>query len=226
MLQLVESGGPFVYVLGLLALVSMLLVFERIFFFQKVRVNVGNLLLGIANQVRKGAFAEAIHEAARARGPAARVVHAILLRKTLQRRDLRDIAQEAGQLEVVSLEHNLRALYGIALVAPLVGMLGTVSGLVKTFMVVSQDKGFASPSDMSAGVYESLITTGLGLAIAIPTYLFYLFFYGKVAKMVHQIERVGIEMVNIICDAREQGEIVSFSEKKDEISKKSKMVDQ
>jgi len=222
MLQLIEQGGPFVYVLALLAFVSMLIILERIFFFQKVRINIGDLLLGLANHVRKGAFAEALHEAARAPGPAARVAHAILMRKNLPRRDLRDVAKESGQLEVPRMERNLRAIYGIALIAPLVGMLGTVSGLVKTFMAVSHDKGFASPAEMSNGVYESLVTTGLGLAIAIPVYLFYLFFYGRVKRMVHRIERTGIEMINIICDAREQGEIVSFREEAEEISDKKK----
>ncbi len=222
MLQFIAKGGPFAYVLALLAFVSMLLIFERIFFFQKVKINVGNLLLGLANHVRKGAFAEALHEAARAPGPTARVAHSILMRKNLPRRDLRDVAQEAGQLEIPRLERNLRGIYGIALIAPLVGMLGTVSGLVKTFMEVSADKGFASPAEMSAGVYESLITTGLGLAIAVPVYLFYLFFYGRVKRIMHRIERTGIEMVNIICDAREQGEIVSFREEADGIKGKKR----
>lgn len=227
MLQFIGQGGPFAYVLALLAFVSILLILERLFFFQRVKISVGDLLLGLANHVRKGAFAEALHEAARAPGPSARVAHAVLIRKNLERRDLRDVAQEAGQLEVPRMERNLRALYGIALIAPLVGMLGTVSGLSKTFMEVSKDTGFTSPSEMSGGVYESLVTTGLGLAIAIPTYLFYLFFYGRVKRMVHRMERTGVEMVNIICDAREQAEIVSFreeargiSEKKEKKSKK------
>ena len=225
MLQLVEQGGPFVWVIGVLAFVSMLLVVERIFFFQKVRINVGDLLLGLANHVRKGAYAEAVHEAVRAPGPAARVAHAILMRKSLSRRDLRDVAQEAGQLEVPRMERNLRALYGIAHIAPLVGMLGTVNGLMGTFMSMNQDKAFSSPAVMSGGVYESLVTTGLGLAVAVPVYLFYLFFYGRVKRMAHRIERCGIEMVNIICDAREQGEIVSFREEADEIAdlKKTKV---
>lgn len=222
MLQLVEDGGPFVWVLGVLAFAAMLLVLERIFFFQKIRINVGDLLLGLANHVRKGAFAEAVHEAARAPGPAARVAHAVLSRKNLPRRDLRDVAQEAGQLEVPRMERYLRALYGVAVVAPLIGMLGTVSGLVKTFLAVSEDRGFASPADMAGGVYESLVTTGLGLAVAVPAYLFYLFFYGRVKRMAHRIERAGIEMVNIICDAREQAEIVSFREEAEEISGKQK----
>jgi len=222
MLQFIEQGGPFAYVLALLAFVSLLLIFERIFFFQRVKISVGDLLLGLANHVRKGAFAEAIHEAARAPGPTARVAHAILMRKNLSRQDLRDVAKEAGQLEVPRMERNLRALYGIALVAPLVGMLGTVTGLTKTFMEVSKEKGFASAAEMSGGVYESLVTTALGLSIAIPAYLFYLFFYGRVKRMVHRIERTGVEMVNIICDAREQAEIVSFRDEAKEISDKKK----
>ena len=222
MLQFIGQGGPFAYALALLVFVSLLLIFERIFFFQRVKISVGDLLLGLANHVRKGAFAEALHEAARAPGPTARVAHAILMRKNLPRRDLRDVAKEAGQLEVPRMERNLRALYGIALIAPLVGMLGTVSGLTKTFMEMNKEKGFASAAEMSGGVYESLLTTALGLSIAIPVYLFYLFFYGRVKRMVHRIERTGVEMVNIICDAREQAEIVSFSEEAKEISKKKK----
>lgn len=222
MLQFIEQGGPFAYVLALLAFVSLLLIFERIFFFQRVKISVGDLLLGLANHVRKGAFAEALHEAARAPGPTARVAHAILMRKNLPRQDLRDVAKEAGQLEVPRMERNLRALYGIALVAPLVGMLGTVTGLTKTFMEVNKEKGFASAAEMSGGVYESLVTTALGLSIAIPVYLFYLFFYGRVKRMVHRIERTGVEMVNIICDAREQAEIVSFRDEAKEISGKKK----
>ena len=222
MLQFIEQGGPFAYALALLAFVSLLLIFERIFFFQRVKISVGDLLLGLANHVRKGAFAEALHEAARAPGPTARVAHAILMRKNLPRRDLRDVAKEAGQLEVPRMERNLRALYGIALIAPLVGMLGTVSGLTKTFMEMNKEKGFASAAEMSGGVYESLLTTALGLSIAIPVYLFYLFFYGRVKRMVHRIERTGVEMVNIICDAREQAEIVSFRKEAKEISNKKK----
>lgn len=222
MLQFIEQGGPFAYVLALLAFVSLLLIFERIFFFQRVKISVGDLLLGLANHVRKGAFAEALHEAARAPGPTARVAHAILMRKNLPRQDLRDVAKEAGQLEVPRMERNLRALYGIALVAPLVGMLGTVTGLTKTFVEVNKEKGFASAAEMSGGVYESLVTTALGLSIAIPVYLFYLFFFGRVKRMVHRIERTGVEMVNIICDAREQAEIVSFRDEAEEISSKKK----
>ncbi|MBK1792830.1 MotA/TolQ/ExbB proton channel family protein [Persicirhabdus sediminis] len=220
MIELLQQGGPFVMVLAALAFVAVFLIFERIFFFQRVRINVGDLLLGLANHVRNKAYAEALHEASRAPGPVARVCHAVLMRRQVPRSDLRDIAQEAGQMEVPILERNLRPLYSIAMVAPLIGMLGTISGLTETFMLQSMDDGFASSSEMNMGIYKSLITSAIGLTIAVPAYLFYIYFYSKVKRMAHSIERGGIEMINIICDARDQTEIVSFREEADELGKK------
>ncbi|WP_377177276.1 MotA/TolQ/ExbB proton channel family protein [Rubritalea tangerina] len=167
----------------------------------------------MANHVRKKAYGEALHEAARAPGPVARVAHATLMRHHLPRTDLRDIAREAGQLEVPRIEKNLRALYTVALVAPLVGMMGTVMGLIETFDGMQERAGFSSAKMINDGVHECLITTAVGLMVAVPTFLFYMYFLGRAKRMVHRIERAGIEMVNVICDAREAtSDIVSFGD--------------
>lgn len=217
MWELINQGGSFVWVLLALSFVAMVVVLERILFFQRNRVHVGNLILGLANHVRKKAYGEALHEAARAMGPVARVAHATLMRHHLPRADLRDIAREAGQLEVPRIEKNLRALYAVALIAPLVGMMGTVIGLIKTFDGMTARAGFSSADLINEGVHESLITTALGLMVAVPAYLFYLYFLGRTKRMIHMIERAGIEMVNVICDSREvRGDIVSFG---DEVAK-------
>lgn len=160
-------------------------------------------MLGLANHVRKGAHDEALREAARAPGSVARVAHATLMRYYLPRADLRDIAMEAGQMEVPRIEKNLRGLYTVALIAPLIGMLGTVNGLIDTFVKMSNSSGLSSNLDMAKGIYEALITTGLGLLVAVPAYLFYLYFVGRVKRLVHRIERGAIEIVNIICDERD-----------------------
>lgn len=213
MWELISKGGPIIYVLLVLSFVAVVIVLERILFFQRNRVHVGNLVLGLANHVRKKAFGEALHEAARAPGPVARVAHATLMRHHLPRTDLRDIAREAGQLEVPRIERNLRGLYTVALVAPLAGMMGTVLGLIEYFNGMQETAGFSSAKMIDNGVHQCLITTALGLMIAVPAYVFYMYFLGRAQRMVHRIERAGIEMVNVVCDAREaKSDIVSFGD--------------
>jgi len=130
------------------------------------------------------------------------VAHAALMRHYLPRTDLRDVTREAGQLEVPHIEKNLRGLYTVALIAPLVGLLGTVNGLIDTFAELSNSSGLSS-TKQTQGIYEALITTGLGLLVAVPAYLFYLYFLGRAKRLVHMLERGGIEIVNLICDHRD-----------------------
>ncbi|MGJ8655614.1 MAG: MotA/TolQ/ExbB proton channel family protein [Akkermansiaceae bacterium] len=213
MLKFIDQGGPFVWVLLALSFAGMMIALEKIIFFQRTKIHVGDLMLGLANHIRKGAHSEALREAARAPGSIPRVAHAALMRHYLPRADLRDIAMEAGQLEVPRIEKNLRGLYTVALIAPLVGMLGTVNGLIETFVKMSNSSGLSSNLDMAKGIYEALITTGLGLLVAVPAYLFYLYFVGRAKRLVHRIERGAIEIVNIICDEREAPKEVVVEEK-------------
>jgi len=207
---LIEQSGPLFWVLLGLAFVGTVCVVERLFFFHRARINVSDLLNGLAHHVRRRSFAEALHEAARAPGPVARVAHAALRRYYLGRRELREVAQEAGQLEVPRIEKNIRAILGTALLAPLVGMLGTLLGMLETFQRVSEQGGFSGPAELYGGVFTALLTSVLGLTVAVPLYLFYLYFLGRAKRLVHRIERAGIEMVNLIADAREEEEFAPF----------------
>ncbi len=207
---LLDQGGPVVWLQLVLAFLGAVFVVDQLFFFHRARLNVGDLLVGLSNHVRRKAYAEALHEASRAPGPVARVAYAMLLRHNLPRADLRDVAQEAGQLEVPRIEKNIRGLLGVAMLSPLTGLLGTVLGLVETFQRMSEHGGYASAAELSGGIFQALITTAMGLIIAIPAYLFYLYFLGRAKRLLHRLERAGIEMVNILCDAREDVEIVSF----------------
>ena len=207
---LVERGGPLVWVLLGIGFVGTVAVVERMFFFHRARINVGDLLVGLAHHIRRRSFAEALHQAARAPGPVGRVAHAALLRYYLGRGELRDVTREAAQLEVPHIEKNLRVILGCALLAPLVGMLGTLLGMLETFQRVSEQAGFTGPAELSGGVFTALITSVIGLTVATPLYLFYLYFLGRVKRLIHRIERVGIEMVHLIADTREEEEYAPF----------------
>lgn len=212
---LLQSGGPIILLQLGLAFLGAVYVVERLFFFHRARINVGDLLVGLSKHVRRKAYAEALHEAARAPGPVARVAHAVLLRHDMERADLRDVAQEAGQLEVPRIEKHLRTVLTVALVAPLLGILGTVLGLTEIFKELGDGSRAATMANLSQGVFVALVTTGFGLVVAIPAYLFYLYFIGCAARLFHRIERAGIEMVNIICDARAETGIVSIRDEID-----------
>jgi len=174
MLQFIEKGGPFIWVLLALSFAGMMIVLEKIIFFQRTRCHVGDLMLGLASHIRKGEFGEALREAARAPGAVPRVAHSALMRHYLPRADLRDVTR----------------------------VLGTINGLIETFADLSNSSGLSSPQ-RTQGIYEALITSGVGLLIAVPAYLFYLYFVGRAKRLVHMLERGGIEIVNLICDHRD-----------------------
>jgi len=77
-------------------------------------------------------------------------------------------------------------------------------------MEVSAADGAVAQAALASGMFQSLTSTAMGLAIAIPSYLMYLYLYGKAQRMVHRLERAGIEAVNIVCDSRDHDRIVSF----------------
>lgn len=207
---LIEQGGPLVWVLLGIGFIGTVAVVERMFYFHRSRINVGDLLVGLAHHIRKRSFAEGLHQAARAPGPIGRVAHAALLRYYLNRTELREVTQEAAQLEVPRIEKNIRVMLGCALLAPLVGILGTLLGMFETFQRVSEQGSFTGPAELSSGIFIALITSVLGLTIATPLYLFYLYFLGRAKRLIHRIERAGIEMVNLIADTREEEQYAPF----------------
>jgi biopolymer transport protein ExbB len=228
---LIEKGGPLVWVLLALGFFGSIFITERLFYFHRARINVSALLLGLALHIKRRAFAEALHEAARAPGPVGRVAHAGLLRYYLDRRDLSDVVREAGQLEVPRIEKNIRSILAVALISPLVGMLGTMLGMIDAFQRVSEQGGLTGPNELSAGVLSALITSVIGLTVAVPMYIFYLYFVGRSKRLVSRIERAGIEIVHLISDAREEVEFAPFrgettsGRKRSATNKKAKVSD-
>lgn len=209
MIELVTKGGPLIWLLLACGVVAVGIFAERFFYLHRAVVNVGELLQGISNLVKKHAYAEALHELAGTPGPVARVLKAAVARHDLPRPELKEIVQEAGQLEVPKLERYLPVLLAIVYVAPLVGLLATVIGLTETFVKLESGNGFATPAELSSGVYKSLLGTATGLAVAIPAYLFYAYLMSFVRGLMHDMERGGIEIVNIVSDSRQAEAVVA-----------------
>jgi biopolymer transport protein ExbB len=202
MLDLLQKGGPLMWILVLCSVTAVGIFLERLFSLHRASIPVGELLRGLANILRKGNYAEALQECATTPGPVARVAHAVILRHGAPRAELRDIAQEAGQLEVPKLERNMPLLSTIAYATPLIGLLGTIIGLLNTFDEIAQQSGYATATDIAEGVYEALLTTAGSLAVALPAFIAYSYLSARINGLIHDMERTGIEILAILDEVR------------------------
>ena len=188
---------------------------ERMFYFHRASIPVGEFLRGLSNLIRRRNFSEALHECAGTPGPVARVVHAAIIHHEVPRQELKEIVQDAGQLEVPRIEANLALLSTIAFVTPLIGLLGTVTGMIEAFVSLSSHSGLATSVEISGGIYQSLLTTAAGLAVAIPAFVAHSYLSTRVNRLLYDIERGGIEIVNLISDKQRDDGIPDASAAQD-----------
>lgn len=198
MLELMQKGGPAMWAMFVVSVVGLAVFLERLVYLHRAQIRVGEFLRGLANLVRGDRYEEARKQCLSTPGPVARVALSAVLARECPRSELRDIVQEAGQLEVPRLERHLPLLAGLAYTAPLLGLLGTVLGLLEAFYLVSTQGGYATVADVSGAAYQSLISAAAGLAVAIPALIGVGYLSGRVKDLLHDMERAGIEMVNLI----------------------------
>src|SRR6201987_2711872 len=192
------------------SIISIAVFLERLFYLHRATIHVSEFLKGLSNLIQRRNFAEALHESAGTPGPVARVIHTAIIRHDLPRSELREIVQEAGQLEVPKLERFLGVLATLAYLAPLLGLLGTVAGMIEAFAVIASNGGYAPVTELSGGIYKSLLTTAAGLVVATPTFVAYSYLSSRVNAILHEMERAGIEIVHLLKDSEAVSGIISF----------------
>ncbi|HOC42861.1 MAG TPA: MotA/TolQ/ExbB proton channel family protein [Thermoanaerobaculales bacterium] len=182
------QGGPFMWPILLFSLIALAVIIERFIVFHKAKINVNEFL----TKVRKALLVnrnvkEAIKVCEQYRGPVASVVKAGLLRYGHDREDIEKTIENAALYELDRLERRLGILATTANVEPMLGFLGTVSGMIKSFGTLAT-QGLSNPGAVAAGISEALITTAAGLIIAIPAQLAFNWFTTKVTRFVRDIE--------------------------------------
>ncbi len=205
-----QRGGPLMWLILFCSVVAVAIFAERLAYFHRASIHVAEFLRGLANLIERGSIGEARQECAGAPGPVPRVIHAALARHEESRAELRAIVQDAGQLEAPRLERNLWVLPTVAFVTPLIGLLGTVGGLIEVFSVISSRNGYASSADISNGVYHSLLTTAAGLVVAIPAAVAYCYLCARRNALLRDMERAGIEIVQLLTERRGAAKIIDL----------------
>jgi biopolymer transport protein ExbB len=220
-ITLLSRGGPVIWVLVALALIGLILFIERTLFLHRGQIPSSKAFVqGIKNALAKRRLVEALTLCEEAPGPVAAVVKAALLRADASADDMRFHVQEAGIVELPALERRLGAIAAIAQVAPLVGLLGTVLGMVVTFRAFEQQGNFAMAGPLSAGMWQALLTTAGSLMLAIPAHLAYHFLSGRVRAIVRDVEWSANEIMKYLLTEYRGRQVEEVSPRVVEIAKK------
>lgn len=192
--QFLVKGGIMMIPLGVCSILALAIVIEKAFSLRRDKVivpEIVNVLRNIKGPEDVG-LAQSICE--QHQGPFANVIRAGLEHRELPKEDIKEALVDQGRQEVRTLERGLLILETVAGIAPLMGLLGTVIGILKVFNVISE-LGVGQAAALSGGISEALITTIVGLSIGIPAVVFYNYFSKKAEDLVLEIEKHSSELV-------------------------------
>ncbi len=201
---LFAKGGPVMWLLVLVGLVALAIFIERALFLHRGQISSTEFLGGIKNLLQKDRLMEALTVCEETPGPVAAIVKAGLRHATDEEQAMRFAIQEAALVELPVLERRISSLAAIAQIAPLLGLLGSLLGMIKTFWLFEQGGSYATAQVLAGGMWEALLTAVAGLIVAIPAHLGRHFLSGRVRALVHDMEWVGNELMRyLLRDYRE-----------------------
>lgn len=180
--------------------VALAVFIERVLHFHRAQINSMEFLNGVRNVLKRDNIVEALSICDATPGPVARLVKTAILNRDSGRERVREAIEDAGLTEVPRLEEKLSLLATIAQLAPLLGLLGTVLGLIQVFMTMKRNGLNATVLDLSGGVEQALICAAAGLAVAIPIHAGYNYLVNRVNSIVLDMERAGTEIVTIVTE--------------------------
>lgn len=193
--QFFINGGAFMWPLLAATIVGLVFVLERLWTLSRARVNTRKLMYGIQKSLRSEGVDAAIRTCERTRGPIAAILHAGLLKTARGPQAVEKAIDTAGAIEMSFLERGLSAIAAVVVVAPMLGFLGTVSGMIHAFEAIAAADQ-VSAKLVASGIAEALITTAAGLCIAIPASLFHSYFTDQVDRFVVEMEETSAELIN------------------------------
>ena len=205
MIDWIQKGGPVMYPIVLCSILAFAIAIERFYHLYKAKIDTKKFMDDIANTLRRNKIMEAIELCDKTPGPIPHILKAGIMKHDRPRAEIKEAIEDAGLYEVPRLEKNVPVLATIAHIAPLLGLLGTVTGMVRCFQTI-QEKSTSfhpvSPGDLAGGIWEALITTVAGLSVGIPTLVVYNYFVNRVNGFVLDMERAATDLVNILTQKR------------------------
>jgi len=203
--EMIQAGGVLMIPILLCSVIAMVIVFERLWTLQEKKIAPKHLVAQIWQWHKGNNFDEEHLRALSNNSPLGRVLASGLANRKHPREFMKEAIEETGRQVVQELERYLNTLGTIASVSPLLGLLGTVIGMIKVFAAITT-QGVGNPGVLASGISMALITTAAGLTVAIPALIFYRYFRGKVDSLVLVMEAEALKIVDVMHGVREQPE--------------------
>lgn len=194
MFELFRAGGPLMWIILLCSLVALTIIFERLLTLRTRQVAPSNLREQIIELAESGRMTADRIQKVREHSPLGQVFAAGLDNLHRGEDAMREGLEETGKVVVHRLGRYLNTLGTIASITPLIGLLGTVIGMIKVFTAITAS-GVGDPTVLSGGISEALITTAAGLSVGIPCLMFYRHFRGKIAELGVTLEEEALALI-------------------------------
>ncbi len=197
MFELVKAGGWLMLPIIACSVLALAIVIERFWSLQRNKIIPDQLVNKVWHWVQQGQMTAERLRDLRQGSPLGRILASGLVNANQPREVMKEAIEDTGRHVVLELERYLNALGTIAAIAPLLGLLGTVVGMIQVFSVITS-VGVGDPGELAGGISKALITTAAGISVAIPSLIFYRYFRGRVDQLVVDMEEEALKLVDAV----------------------------
>ena len=201
--QVFMAGGPVMWPILLCSIFALAITLEKFWYLYKIKIDTQQFLGGVLDKMKHHQVKEALEICEKTKSPVSRILKAGILRYDRPRPQIKEAIEDASLYEIPILEKNLLMLATIAYISPLLGILGTVTGMVRCFQSVQSKAAtfnLVSPADLAGGIWEALLATVAGLVVAIPTFIVYNYLVNRVNNFILEMEKASTELVNFLTE--------------------------
>ena len=195
MFTLIQKGGPMMWLILAGSIVAAVVFLKKLFDLHRAQIKWADFLKGIYNILARRNVVEAVSICEETPGPVASIVRAAILHHDEDKESIQRAIEEAGLAEIPRLERNLTMLATLAQVMPMMGLLGTVLGMMRVLLTFQEKSPLVHSGDLMGGMWQALISTAASLAVAIPIYAGYNLLVGRVESIVLDMERASVEIL-------------------------------
>ena len=194
-MDIMKDGGPVMWLILLCSIVALFIFLEKLFYLHRVQINAGDLVRGLINVLKRNSIVEAISLCDDTPGPAAHVLRAAILAYEEGEEDLRQAIDDAALGEIPRLEARMKIMATIGYITPLLGLLGTVLGMIMVFNEITSKGAMVNASQLSQGIGTALFTTASGLCVAIPCFIAYNYLVSRIESITLDMEKASSEII-------------------------------